>query len=131
MNLTQRFSRYFIGIVIGLILVFVFFGKRSCNDWMPNKRVLLRLSETDMIISKNARCKMDCYGFQDEDLLHLLRTGDVNFRKSDPRSYPLLYYVEAERADNGVDYAMEFEARDSTTTLLNIYLEEVHTCDCN
>lgn len=130
MNLTQRFSRYLLGVVIGLILVFIFFGKRSCSDWMPNDRILLRLSETDMIITKKSRCLLDCQGLGDEDLLHLLRTGDVIFRESETRSYPLIYLVEAERETDGLDYSMKFEARDSTTTLINVALEGEMDCNC-
>ena len=131
MNFKQRFSRYFIGVLLGLILVFAFFGKRSCNDWMPNKRVLLRLSQTDLIITQKARCKMDCYGLVDEDLFHLLKTGNVNFRESNPRGYPLIYVVVAERESDNLEYAMNFEARDSSSTLINVFLEETQTCDCD
>lgn len=130
MNLTQRFQRYFVGVVIGLILVFVFFGERSCTDWLPNDRVLDRLSETDMIITKKARCEMNCAGLVDEDLLHLLRTGNVEFNQSQTRTYPLVYYVEASRESDDYDYAMKFEARDSTTTLIDVLTDKSGTCLC-
>lgn len=115
---------------MGLVLVFFFFGKRSCNDWMPNKRVLKRLSETEMIVSKKARCEMDCRELNNEDLLHLLRTGDVNFRESDAQSYPLIYAVNAEKLD-GLEYSMIFEARDSTTTLVSASTELNKNCSCD
>jgi len=130
MNLRQRFQRYFIGVVIGLGMVFFFFGNRSCTDWMPNKRVLKRLSETEMIITKKARCEMDCRGLVNEDLLHLLRTGDVSFKESDAQSEPLIYKVKAEKSD-GLEYAMTFEARDSSSTLIVVGSELEIDCVCD
>ena len=129
MNLSQRFLRYMIGVMIGLGLVFVFFGQRSCTDWMPNKRVLLRLSETEMIITKKARCEMDCQGLDTEDLLHLLKTGNIDFSDSDTHSTPLIYRVDAEHANKG-SYRMSFEARDSTSTLIEVKLQGAQPCRC-
>lgn len=129
MNLSQRFTRYLIGVMIGLGLVFVFFGQRSCTDWMPNDRVLFRLSETEMIITKKARCELNCQGMDTEDLLHLLRTGNVDFSESETRSTPIIYRVDAVHADKG-EYRMSFEARDSTSTLIEVKLDGAGECGC-
>lgn len=131
MNLKQRFQRYFIGVMIGLLLVFVFFGERSCNDWMPNQRVLLRLSETDLIVTKNARCQLDCYSLDNDDILYALENGKVNFKKSDPQAYPLIYVVESEIEEKDFEVTLTFEARDSTSTLVEVWDGMETACACD
>jgi hypothetical protein len=131
MNLRQRLFRYLTGVGIGLVLVLLAFGNRSCTDWMPNKRVLKRLSETELIVSSYARCKMDCMGLGNEEIKLLLANGDVDFKMSDTKSSPLKYRVNVQR-ENKSTYWMEFLAADSTSTIVEVNLDGFSAnCECN
>ena len=58
-NFRQRFLRYGIGVIIGVILSASFSG-RSCNDWLPGKRIKARMQ----LIQPDAplQCLLDCEG---------------------------------------------------------------------
>lgn len=130
MNLRQRLFRYLTGVGIGLILVLLAFGNRSCTDWMPNKRVLKRLSETELIVNAQARCKMNCMGIGNEDIKFLLANGDVDFEMSDTKSSPLRYRVNATQEKNK-SFWMDFLAADSTSTIVDVQLIGfTELCDC-
>jgi hypothetical protein len=129
MDLKSRLMRYLIGIMIGLILVFVFFGKRSCTDWMPNQRVLETLSSQDLIISARGRCEMNCLNLSDTDLVHLIKSGDVNFSESSTRTSPKVYKIEANRPEDELEYSMQFEVKDSSSVLISASVPG-KTCNC-
>jgi len=130
MNLRQRLFRYLTGVLIGLLFVFFFFGNRSCTDWMPNKRVLKRLSETELIVSRKARCQMDCMQLNDEDIRFIISNGNVDFKASDTESIPLRYILDVQRDENK-SYRMEFIAADSTSTLDEVSLKGFSgNCNC-
>lgn len=122
--------RYLIGIMIGLVLVFVFFGKRSCTDWMPNQRVLESLASQDMVISAKGRCEMNCLQLSDADLVHLVKTGNVNFSESATRTIPKVYRIEAVRPSDKLKYSMNFEMKDSSSMLISASVPGKN-CDCD
>lgn len=130
MDLKSRLMRYLIGIMIGLILVFVFFGKRSCTDWMPNQRVLHSLSSQDMVISAKGRCEMNCLSLTDTDLVHLIKSGNVDFSESSTRNNPKVYKIEAERPAGDLRYTMYFEMKDSSSVLISASIPGT-TCACD
>jgi hypothetical protein len=130
MDLKSRLMRYLIGVMIGLILVFVFFGKRSCSDWMPNQRILEALSSKDIVISSKSRCEMNCLNLTDADLAYLIKGGNVNFSESNTRTIPKMYLIEAERSADEIKYSMQFELRDSSSVLISAAIEG-RSCACD
>ncbi|GAB4453328.1 MAG: hypothetical protein OHK0036_16050 [Bacteroidia bacterium] len=93
MDFQQRLKLYMIGFLIGLLLVYVMFGNRSC----------VSLSEVKMNELKNQRFKtteeikekLNCIHKSPTQLKLELEFFEVNFDKSQPREKPCrIYYLE-------------------------------------
>ena len=60
MTFTQRLWRYMIGVFVGTLLAFFFFGTRSCSSWLPNEQVRKFLGEPGLMGDERTRCLMRC-----------------------------------------------------------------------
>lgn len=96
MKLIQRIGYYLGGFSLGLIILAFFFSKKktSCS-YGPEARVL-----------KNINSKIRTYKYptdlSDSILVaHILKSGNVNFSKSNPREEPCgRYIIEGEYNEN-------------------------------
>lgn len=131
MNLFQRFKRFLLGVLIGLGLVFFFFGNRSetLKGWMPNERVLKRLRETHLVIPDSLRCKVECAKLDSSSLKDLFKEGNVRFRRSDTHKEPKIYCVDFD--ENTPAFQMYFSCDDSVSTLIEITsISSTLSCPC-
>ena len=76
MSFTQRLWRYMIGVFVGTLLAFFFFGTRSCSSWLPNNQVRKFLGEPGLMGDKRTRCLMRC-GAVDMSGLRVLLEEDA------------------------------------------------------
>jgi hypothetical protein len=82
------------------------------------------LSEDSLIISPEMRCKLSCIRFSYEKIKEVLRSGEVNFEDSEPRSTPKKYVVE-----DGNQHKFQFISYRDSTVLSKIFnLPE--NCNC-
>lgn len=133
MTFSRRLTLYLFGFLIGLALVFAFFGDRLniFSDWFPNNRVLLILRDDEIEISPHAQCQMDCLGLHQTAIDLALENGDVDFSASDPQADPRVYAVDIS-PDDGREYRFVFEAEETISTIVEAtLLNEKSTCDCN
>jgi len=86
MTFIQRLWRYMIGIAIGTMLAFFFFGSRSCTNWLPNPQVRQFLGDPGLMGDERTRCLMQCGAVTMADLRGLLEEGDIQYSKSDVRN---------------------------------------------
>jgi hypothetical protein len=132
MNLFQRFKRYLFGVLLGLILVFFFFGDRAdlLTAWMPNERVMKRLRETRLEIPDSVKCRLNCFQLDSATVATLISgDGNVRFAKSETRQVPILYRVDFEKHTSPV--RLTFACDDSTSAVVGVLpLEGLQACDC-
>lgn len=132
MNLFQRFKRYLFGVLLGLILVFFFFGDRSelLTAWMPNERVMKRLRETRLEIPDSVKCRLNCFELDSAKVAELISDdGNVRFAKSETREEPILYRVDFEQHTSPV--RVTFACDDSVSAVVDVLpLEGLQPCDC-
>lgn len=127
MTFTQRFTRYLIGIFIGVLLSFVLFGQRSCTNWMPSNRVRAMITEKPLRYSDQARCLIECYGLPAGWATSLTQEGNVAYSKSFPRETPQRYYLEtAGRNASG----LMVELRDSAAVVTAVHVPDAPECAC-
>lgn len=120
MTLFQRFKRYLFGVLLGLILVYFFFGDRGevLTAWMPNERVMKRLRETKLILPDSMQCRLDCFQLDSTAVNTLLEDGDVLFAESDTQSEPKVYRVQFEQRTPPLE--LTFSCTDSTSAVVGL-----------
>lgn len=126
----QRFSKYLVGIVIGLMLSFLLFSNRSCTKWLPGNQVRKTLTSNRILGNDLTNCLMHCYGLNDSIMREIAAIGEINFKESKVRTKPLKYMVEGNY--NGKDYKAMFEVGDSLSTVIELKeLNSTTNCNCN
>ena len=94
--MARRFSIFFFGVLIGLMVIrFAFPGRfvEYIQYFDIDYRVLYLLKSDTIYLSSSAKCSLDCYGLVKEDVLDVLDGGKINFQKSDQYSEPCKFYV--------------------------------------
>lgn len=92
MSLFERIKLYGFGFLMGLILVYLIFGFRACNNISDVK--LYELSMQKMYVSENAKKILDSLHIPLHYLHITFKTGDwkINFDKSQTRIEPCKKY---------------------------------------
>ena len=96
-NFRQRFLRYGIGVIIGVILSALFFSGRSCNDWLPGKRIKARMQLEGIQPDAPLQCLLDCEGSTRADgnqVMEWLLAADINWSESAAREERPCYLFE-------------------------------------
>jgi len=96
-NFRQRFLRYGIGVFIGVILSALFFSGRSCNDWLPAKRIKARMQLDGVSPDAYLSCLMQCEGptaASREVLMTWLLNSEIQWSLSEPRGSQPCYHLK-------------------------------------
>ena len=97
MNFRQRFLRYGIGVIIGVILSALFFSGRGCNDWLPGKRIKARVQLEGIQMDAPLQCLLECKGTTYTDgnqVMQWLLAADINWSESAAREERPCYLFE-------------------------------------
>lgn len=91
----RRIRMYLVGLLIGIGLVAVIYGNRACS-FLPGKQVLQNIRTSDIEITEQSQCYLDCYGLTQPMIFEMLEegNGDVDFSASEPRNDPKMYVIE-------------------------------------
>lgn len=127
MNFSQRLTRYLVGIFIGVLVSFAIFGKRSCTGWLPGNRVKETVFEKNIRLDDEAKCHMECYGLTRDEVLDLIRAGDVVFAESDTKSEVKEYLIEADYQGR---YDVRVALRDSASVITSLKKPQGEDCPC-
>ncbi|OIQ37869.1 MAG: hypothetical protein BM563_07400 [Bacteroidetes bacterium MedPE-SWsnd-G1] len=94
MKFIHRFGYYLGGLLIGSIFVYFIWGKKKVQfDYLPNARVLKDIRTDVRVFSENASNSMNTIGLDSTDIASILESGEVDFKKSEPRNEPCKKYV--------------------------------------
>lgn len=122
----DRLKYYIIGILIGLILTYIFFGNRGCA-WLPENRVKNMIAEKEILVGDSVKFLMECSGVDHNDIYRLLEDeGDVNFSKSKTREYPKIYWFNGKK--EGEDLIIEYALYDTIAEVVNVKYNESRQC---
>jgi hypothetical protein len=127
LNFKQRLVRYLIGVLIGLLLVYAFFGTRDWTGWTPENRVRELFVNSEIRITDKARCELKCCGRSIGHVVNAIATGDVLFSESETKGDPLFYVVQSS-FDKEIKFT--FQTKDSIATLVKVVKPGV-TCPCD
>lgn len=115
------------GIFIGVLLSFLLFRTRSCNKWLPGERVRYMIQDQPLRLSNEVKCLAACYGLPAGFVGGIAHEGNVNYKKSDQRSVPQRYYLEAKGRNAA---AVTVELRDTASVVIALHMPEARNCDC-
>lgn len=130
MNFFNRFSFFFIGIILGCVLLFFslqFRSKPLSFNYFPESRVKKFLIKNKIGFSDQALCKLNCYNLDLSLLDQYISSSVVDFKKSKIRGYnPKTYYLTIDlpfmqENFNETSY-MIFETGSDTVQLVDIFL---------
>ena len=130
MTFWRRVRTYLIGFGLGLVMVYVMFGDRELNTWIPSKRVLTTIDSSAVTISDRAKCQLACLNLQEKDWKELQSTATVNFSESSVDKKPCPVY-NLETTKNNEDYLLIWKVceSDEKVTLVAIR-KDGKRCDC-
>jgi hypothetical protein len=119
MKLIQRIGYYLGGFSIGLIILAFFLnGKKVSCDYGPEARVLKNINTKEIMYSEAIHQALIEKEIDSLTILFLLKKGDVNFSKSQPRQEPCGVYA-IEGSYNKKDMVLTVENCDDIATILN------------
>ncbi len=125
MGFVKRFSFFFIGILFGCLILYVSLKGREeplSFNYFPNSRVKSHLINSDILISKEALCKMNCINLDTTLLDHYILDGNIDFQKSEIRGHDVkTYYLFNEINKKRVHY-FKFRINGDRVELLDLFL---------
>lgn len=102
MKFYQRFAYYSLGMIIGMVFLFMFLnGKDMSCSYFPNARVLKDIRSKPFYYSDEAKVKLNQKWVDTSDIRKTLTYGDVIFNKSNiPSGNGKLYVIEGKNSKN-------------------------------
>lgn len=134
MNFARRLRLFIFGIILGGMVVWAMLIRgRNFPAWTPQGRILEALSEHPVIIRPQARCKMECNGIHEKDVLNIINTATVLFSESEIRGREIPEYVLAGKTLDGREIKMKFMSEPEENFLLDLIPtpSAPKICNCN
>ncbi len=129
-DLYRRFKLYGFGLLLGILLVnFVYKGK-GCQ--MPGSAKLEELSYQKLELTKHGACRMECRNISEAEIKDLLKTGKINYSKSEVRDKPCGTYAVEGTTKDGQNVRIVIADCDTISrvvTAIDLGLEK-DSCSC-
>lgn len=129
-DLYRRFKLYGFGILLGILVVnFVYKGK-GCQ--MPGSAKLEELSYQKLEFTKHGACRMECRHITEAEIKDLLKTGKINYSKSEVHDKPCGTYAVEGKTKDGQDVRIVIADCDSISrvvTAIDLGVEK-DSCSC-
>ena len=109
MNFIQRLGFFSVGLIMGIgILMFFLGGKKASCDYSPNARTLKNIRNKERSFSEDALSHFSNNNLDTSAVTNILKSGDVDFSKSDTKSEPCKIYFISEELESG-EFEIEVE----------------------
>ena len=129
MSLFSRFTLFFFGILIGVIVLFFSFSFRKSPlsfNYLPNSRVISYIANNKLDISEKSHCKMICYNLDTMSIGHYISNSKVDFKKSKIRETEIkMYHLSF------TDFTFLIVKRSDSLILQDVIHESTICLDCN
>ena len=121
MKFLKRLRTYLIGVLLGSILVILFFKDRVSvlTSWLPANRVKIELAEANLTVDSLVQAKTACLNWTADDWKRQFLNCDVNFSESEVQQQPRRYILEFE---NDTLLKLEVSIQDTTAVVLKSVL---------
>lgn len=141
MNFKNRLKYYLIGFGLGCVIVWVTLIRNNDRpSWLPEGRILEFLAKTEINVSDELKCKLEC-NFIPLDFLNksFFDKAKVNFKESATQRKPCPEYKITSTLANNQTIIVYIEncelcencTQEGTATLRNFEIENASTtCEC-
>ncbi len=130
-DLYRRLRLYGFGFLLGILVVSFIYKGRGCQ--LPSSAKMEELSYQKLEFTKHGACRMECRGITEDEIKQLLKSGKINYDKSNVRDKPCgTYAIEGNTAD-GQHIRVVIADCDSISrvvTAIDLNLEK-DTCSCD
>lgn len=121
MTFWRRFRLYLVGVGLGLLLVFIFFGQRDWTSWTPEGRVLTAIDSSAQSFSERAICQLNCLNIDSTMVFSIQKEASVDFSESSPRKKPCpVYRLRSEYAEEQYVLVWKVCENDEQVELMSI-----------
>ncbi|MAY84703.1 MAG: hypothetical protein CMP59_11265 [Flavobacteriales bacterium] len=121
MTFWRRFRLYLLGVGLGLLLVFIFFGQRDWTSWTPEGRVMMAIDSSAQSYSERAICQLKCLEVDSSMLFSIQESASVDFSESSPRKKPCpVYRLRSEYEEEQYVLIWKVCEKDEAVELLSI-----------
>jgi hypothetical protein len=121
---------YFVGVGIGLIAVYFFFGDRDLDNWTPQSRVMNGIDSAEVKISERALCQMSCLNLKANEIDSVRALAKVNFSESSPQKKPCpIYRLSSQWRTRDYQLFYELCEIEEKAELISV-IQIGKTCDC-
>jgi len=125
MGFLNRFSFYFIGILFGCFILYISLKGREqpiSFNYFPNSRVKSHLINTDILISEEALCKVNCMNLDTLLLDQYILAGKIDFKKSEIRGYDVKTYYLLNEINKKDIYCFKFQTNGHKLELVDLFI---------
>jgi hypothetical protein len=129
-DLFRRLRYYGFGLLLGVLAVSVLYKGKGCQ--MPGSAKMEELSYQKLELTQHGECRMACRGISLEEIKALMKSGKVNYDKSEVRAEPCgKYAVEGTTADGQSIRVIiaDCDTISKVVTAIDLKMEN-DTCDC-
>jgi hypothetical protein len=124
MPLYKKLIFFGLGIALGSLMVAFLFGNREIQcSYFPNDRVLHDFRKKTLNVADAAKSQASQMGLDSSHFEDMLRTGIVNFKRSDPRQEPCGQYLMEWAGWKGGLLEVVLENCDSTLHVIDFSLK--------
>lgn len=127
--MTKRTRLIILVLVASLTILLVL---QKSNQLKPQPNDLFNRTDTRIILTKHARCRMDCRHIDESEIREILHSGRVNLQKSEPAASPdPKYAIEGTTHDRQRVRIIVAASPGGNVIITVIDLEREWQCDCN
>lgn len=121
--LIKRIGYYLLGLSLGSIGVYFFWQKKKATfDYGMDARTLKTIRIKERLFSEDAKNAMQKFDIDTLKISTILKTGDVDFGKGNPRQKPCAeYYISGENELKNI--SLWVKRCDSTTTIEKVIVK--------
>lgn len=102
--LVKRIFYYLIGVSLGSVGVYFFWQKKNASfDYGMDARTLKTIRIKKRLFTNDAKTAMDRFEIDTAKISTILKTGDVDFSKGNPRNKPCAdYFITGKKELNNI-----------------------------
>jgi hypothetical protein len=129
-DLYRRLRFYGFGFLLGCLLVSILFKGKSCQ--MPGSVKLEELSYQKLELTQHGECRMKCRSITEAEIKEVLKTGKINYDKSNVRDTPCGTYAVEGKTSEGQEVRIVIADCDTISrvvTAIDLKMEK-DSCEC-
>lgn len=117
--------------MLGFFISRTFFGKEESAN-IPSLTEALDRNRDNLVITKHARCRMECRAITEQEIKEILQIGNINYNKSNLKDERgPTYALEGYSADKQHLRIVVAPKKHEIVVVSCIDLDKEYKCDCN